>query len=60
MTTDASEHDLKRLICTALAGHACEPPAVDTLAKPPAGLRGRGLERCPPPHDDREYCSDLV
>ena len=27
MTTDTSERGLERLICTALAGHPCEPPA---------------------------------
>ena len=26
MTTDTSERGLERLICTALAGHPCEPP----------------------------------
>ncbi len=26
MTTDTSERGLERLICTALTGHACDPP----------------------------------
>ena len=30
MTTDTSERGLERLICTALAGHPCEPPVSGT------------------------------
>ena len=45
MTTDTSEHGLERLICTTLAGHPCEPPASGTVAEPPAGYGGRGMER---------------
>ena len=32
MTTDTSERGLERLICTALAGHPCEPPQESTVA----------------------------
>ena len=48
MTTDTSERGLERLICTALAGHPCEPPASGTVAEPVAGYGGRGLERRQP------------
>ena len=40
--TDTSERGLERLICTALAGHPCEPPAAGTVAEPPAGYGGVG------------------
>ncbi len=36
MTTNTSERDLERLICTALTGHACDPAAageVDDLSR---------------------------
>ena len=60
MTTDTSERGLERLICTALAGHPCEPPAAGTVAEPPAGYGGVGW-RDGNFHDyDREYCVDLV
>ena len=42
MTTDTSERGLERLICTALAGHPCEPPATGTVAEPPADYGGVG------------------
>jgi len=42
MTTDTSERGLERLICTALAGHPCEPPSANTVAEPPAGYGGVG------------------
>jgi len=42
VTTDTSERGLDRLICTALAGHPCEPPPADTAAEPPAGYGGVG------------------
>ena len=60
MTTDISERGLERLICTALAGHPCEPPATSSVAEPPAGYGGVGWS-CSNPHDyDREHCVDLV
>ena len=45
VTTDTSERGLERLICTALAGHACDPPQAGQVSEPHAGLRRRGLER---------------
>ena len=60
MPTDTSERGLERLICTALAGHPCEPPATGTVAEPPAGYGGVGW-RDGNFHDyDREYCVDPV
>ena len=61
MTTDTSERGLERLICTALAGHPCEPsPGGGTVAEPPARYGGVGWT-CGNPHDyDREHCVDLV
>ena len=32
MTTDTSERGLERLICTALAGHPCEPLSEESTA----------------------------
>ena len=60
MPTDTSERGIERLICTGLAGNACEPPTSGTVAEPPAGYGGVGWS-CGNPHDyDREYCVDLV
>ena len=42
MTTDTSERGLERLICTALAGHPCEPPKAGVVAEPEAGYGGVG------------------
>ena len=60
MTTDTSERGLERLICTALAGHPCEPPTAGTVAKPPAGYGGVGWSGGNFHDYDREYCVDLV
>ena len=60
MSTDTSERGLERLICSALSGHPCEPPASGAVAEPSAGYGGGGWS-CGNPHDyDREYCVDLV
>ena len=60
MTTDTSERGLERLICTALTGRPCDPPAAGTVAEPSAGYGGVGWS-CGNPHDyDREYCVDLT
>ena len=60
MATDTSERGLERLICTALAGHPCEPSPGDAVAEPPARYGGVGWT-CGSPHDyDREHCVDLV
>ena len=60
MTTDTSERGLERLICTALAGHPCEPPTAGTVAKPPTGYGGVGWSGGNFHDYDREYCVDLV
>ena len=60
MTTDTTERGLERLICTALAGHPCDPPAEGTVADPPAGYGGVGWSGGSFHDYDREYCVDLV
>ena len=60
MTSDTSERGLERLICTALAGHPCNPPAEGTVADPPAGYGGVGWSGGNFHDYDREYCVDLV
>ena len=59
-TTDTTERGLERLICTALAGHACDPPRAGQVSEPHAGYGGVGWS-CGNPHDyDRESCVDRV
>ena len=60
MTTDTSERGLERLICTALAGHPCEPPAAATVGESPAGYGGVGWAGGNFHDYDREYCIDPV
>ena len=60
MTTDTSERGLEQLICTALAGHPCDPPATRTVAEPPAGYGGVGWSGGNFHDYDREHCVDLV
>ena len=60
MPTDTSERSLERLICTALAGHPCEPPGSGTVAEPPAGYGGAGWSGGSPHDYDREHCVDVV
>ena len=60
MTTDTSEHGLERLICTALAGHPCDPPAAAASGEPPAGYGGVGWSGGTWLDYDREYCVDLA
>ena len=60
MTTDTSEHGLESLICTALAGDACVPPAAGEVREPAAGYGGVGWS-CGSYRDyNREYCVDLA
>ena len=59
-TSDTSERGLERLICTALAGHPCDPPAEGTVAEPPAGYGGVGWSGGNFHDYEREYCVDLV
>ena len=58
--TDTSERGLERLICTALAGYPCDPPAEGTVAEPPAGYGGVGWSGGNFQDYEREYCVDLV
>ena len=60
MTTDTSERGLERLICTALAGHPCEPPATPTVGAPAAGYGGVGWSGGNWLDYDRKYCVDHV
>ena len=60
MTADTSERGLERLICGALTGHPCDPPAAGTVSEPSTGYGGVGWT-CGNPHDyNREYCVDLI
>ncbi len=58
--SDTTERGLERLICTALAGHPCDPPAEGTVADPPAGYGGVGWSGGNFHDYDREYGVDLV
>ncbi len=59
MTTDTTERGLEALICTALAGHPCEPPSADGASEsklaPGVGWDGGSWRDY-----NREYCVDLV
>jgi type I restriction enzyme R subunit len=59
MTTDTSERGLERLICTALAGHPCDPPRPGEVIERPATY-GTGWIGGVPEDYDREYCVDLA
>ena len=59
MTTDTTEKGLERLICIAMAGHACEPAQGGAVAERPANY-GVGWIGGDPQDYDREYCVDLV
>ena len=60
MTTDTSEKGLERLICTALAGHPCDPPLAGALMEPRAPYGGVGWSPGSYHDYDREYCVDLA
>ena len=60
MTTDTSERGLERLICTALAGHPCEPTAAKAVVEPPTGYGGVGWSGGSYLDYDRKHCVDLV
>ena len=60
MTTDTSERGLERLICTALAGHPCDPPSTATVGEPVTGYGGVGWTGGNFHDYDREYCVDPV
>ncbi len=59
MTTDTTEKGLERLVCIAMAGHACEPAQGGGVAERPANY-GVGWIGGDPQDYDREYCVDLV
>ena len=42
VTTTPRSAGRERLICTALAGHPCEPPPANAVAEPPVGYGGVG------------------
>ena len=60
MVTDTSEQGLERLICTALAGHPCDPPPADALAETQAAFGGVGWSGGSHRDYDREFCVDLA
>ena len=60
MITDTSEAGLERLICTALAGHPCDPPSAKTVREPPASYGGLGWIGGSHHDYNREFCVDLV
>ena len=59
-TTDTTERGLERLICKALTGDPCDPPAAGTVSEPPAGYGGVGWSAGNHHDYNREYCVDLV
>ena len=60
MPTDTSERGFERLICTAIAGHPCDPPPGHTVGEPPARYDGVGWAGGNFHDYDREYCVDLA
>ena len=60
MTTDTSERGLERLICTALAGHPCDPLQEGRVAEPRRGYGGVGWSGGSSHDYDREFCVDRV
>ena len=60
MPTDTTERGLERLICTALAGHPCDPPPGPTVGEPPAPYTGSGWIGGNFHDYDREHCVDLA
>ena len=60
MTTDLTERGLERLICKALTGDPCDPPAGRTVGEPPPGYGGVGWSPGNYHDYNREYCVDLV
>ena len=60
MTADTTEQGLESLICTALAGHPCNPLPPSILSEPVAGYGGVGWSGGTYRDYDREYCVDLA
>ena len=59
MTTDTSERGLESLICAALTGQPCGPPATDTAHERPPTY-GAGWACGDSKDYDREFCVDLA
>ena len=59
MTTDTTERGLESLICTALTGQPCVPPATDAARERPSSY-GVGWTCGDSKDYDREYCVDLA
>ena len=57
--TDTSERGLERLICTALAGHPCDPEPNSGIARQSTPYGGVGWYGGQAFDYDREYCVDL-
>ena len=60
MITDTSERGLERLICSALAGHPCDPHTPRTVREPTTSYGGVGWAGGNHHDYNREYCVDLV
>ena len=60
MTTDLTERSLERLICTALAGHPCDPPQDGGVAETRTVYGGGGWSAGHLNDYDREFCVDRV
>ena len=58
--TDTTERGLERLICTALAGHACDPRKEGKVAEALPSYGGVGWNGGRPDDYDREFCVDRV
>ena len=58
--TDTSERGLERLICTALAGHPCDPPEQGRVAEARPAYGGVGWIAGNSHDYDREFCVDRV
>ena len=58
--SDTSERGLEGLICTALAGHVCDPRKEGRAAEAPAGYGGVGWIGGSPHDYDREFCVDRI
>ena len=58
--TDTSECGFERLICTALAGHACDPPQAAQVSETYVGAGGMGWSGGSSHDYDREFCVDRV
>lgn len=60
MSSDTTEKGLERLICTALAGHPCDPGRPEVAGEPGHVYGGVGWIGGFPKDYDREYCVDRV